>query len=72
MLYSEVTAVCSEIHTKHINTHCSKVEFLMLKLMVHQVNTGSSRVNHIGFEVWVLLLKVEKTGRLNIKINKYE
>jgi len=29
MLYSEIIAVCSEIHTKHINTLCGqKTEFL--------------------------------------------
>jgi hypothetical protein len=29
MLYSEIIAVCSEIHTKHINTLCGQnVEFL--------------------------------------------
>jgi hypothetical protein len=32
MLYSEVIAVCSEIHTKHINTLCGKnVEFVNVK-----------------------------------------
>jgi len=32
MLYREIIAVCSEIHTKHINTLCGKnVEFLDLK-----------------------------------------
>jgi hypothetical protein len=24
MLYSEITAVCSQIHTKHINTQCGQ------------------------------------------------
>jgi hypothetical protein len=29
MMYSEIIAVCSEIHTKHINTLCGqKVEFV--------------------------------------------
>jgi hypothetical protein len=32
MLYSEIIAVCSEIHTKHINTLCgNKVEILNVK-----------------------------------------
>jgi hypothetical protein len=32
MLYSETIAVCSEIHTKHINTLCGQnVEFLNVK-----------------------------------------
>jgi hypothetical protein len=32
MLYSEIIAVCSEIHTKHINTLCGQnVELLKVK-----------------------------------------
>ena len=32
MLYGEITAVCSEIHTKHINTLCGQnVELLNVK-----------------------------------------
>jgi hypothetical protein len=32
MLYSEIIAVCSQIHTKHINTLCGqKVELLSVK-----------------------------------------
>ena len=38
MLYREIIAVCSEIHTKHINTHCGmNVEFVNVKLVVHIV-----------------------------------
>ena len=34
-------AVCSQIHTKHINTLCGqKVELLNVKLSVHIVTTG--------------------------------
>ena len=41
MLYREITAVCSEIHIKHINTLCGQnVEFLNDKLLVHTVTTG--------------------------------
>jgi hypothetical protein len=33
MLYSEIIAVCSQIHTKHINTLCGQdVEFFNVKL----------------------------------------
>ena len=40
MLYVEIIAVCSEIHTKHINTLCGQnVEFLSVKLMVHVVTS---------------------------------
>jgi len=41
MLYREITAVCSEIHTKHINTvRGHNVELLNVKLAVHIVTTG--------------------------------
>jgi hypothetical protein len=41
MLYSEIIAVCYEIHTKHIKTLCGQnVELLNVKLAVHIVNTG--------------------------------
>jgi len=33
MLYKEITAVCSQIHTKHINTQCGQnIELLNDKL----------------------------------------
>jgi len=41
MVCREIIAVCSEIHTKHINTVCGQnVELLNLKLVVHIVTTG--------------------------------
>ena len=41
MLYREIIAVCSEIHTKHINTLCGQnVDLLNVKLAVHIVTTG--------------------------------
>jgi fructose-bisphosphate aldolase class 1 len=44
MLYREIIAVCSQIHTKHINTLCGQnVELLNVKLAVHIVTTGHSR-----------------------------
>jgi hypothetical protein len=40
MLYSEIIAVCSEIHTKHINTLCGQnVEFVNVK-------PGGTYTNH--------------------------
>jgi len=43
MLYREIIAVFSEIHTKHINTLCGRnVELLNVKLVVHIVTTGLS------------------------------
>ena len=36
MLYREIITVCSEIHTKHINTVCGQnIELLNVKLGVH-------------------------------------
>ena len=41
MLYKEIIAVCSEIHTKHINILCGQHEELLnVKLVVHIVTTG--------------------------------
>jgi hypothetical protein len=39
MLYEGIIAVCSQIHTKHINTLCGQnTDFGMLNLAVHKVN----------------------------------
>ena len=41
MLYREIIAVCSQIHTKHINTlRGQNVELLNVKLAVHIVTNG--------------------------------
>ena len=41
MLYWEIIAVCSQIHTKHINTLCGQnAELLNVTLAVHIVTTG--------------------------------
>jgi hypothetical protein len=41
MLYREITAVCSEIRIKHINTVCGQnVEFLGVKNGGAEVTTG--------------------------------
>ena len=46
MLYREIIAVCSQIHTKHINTLCwQNVELLNVKLAVHTVTTGLRGLN---------------------------
>jgi len=45
MLYREIIAVCSEIHTKHINTLCGQnVELLNVKVAVRIVTTGPERI----------------------------
>jgi hypothetical protein len=54
MLYWEIIAVCSEIHTKHINTLCwQKVEFFSVK-------PGGINNNH-----WTLNGQVRKLSTLN-------
>ena len=41
MLYREIMAVCSEIHTKHKNALCGQnLELLNVKLAVHIVTSG--------------------------------
>jgi tryptophanase len=41
MMYREIIAVCSQIHTKHINTLCGQnVELFNVKLVVHMTTTG--------------------------------
>ena len=64
MLYREIIAVCSEIHTKHINTLCGQnVELLNVKLVVHILSTGVyklkcclkfSWVGSTSFGMWLI------------------
>jgi len=40
MLYREIIAVCSQIHTKYLNTLCGQSEeFVNVKLVVHIITT---------------------------------
>jgi hypothetical protein len=49
MLYREIIAVCSEIHTKHINTLCGQnVELLNAK-------PGGTQSNQWGMKVLIFL-----------------
>jgi len=50
MLYREIIAVCSQIHTKHINTLCGQNgELLNVELAVHIATTGPESVTeHFG------------------------
>ena len=42
MLYREIIAVCSQIHTKHKNTLCGQnVELMNVKVGGVQITTGS-------------------------------
>jgi len=44
MVYREIIAVCSQIHTKHINTLCGQnVELLSVKLAVRLVSILDTR-----------------------------
>jgi hypothetical protein len=48
MLYREITVVCSEIHTKHINAQCGQnVELLNVQLVVHIVTAAVQRVKSV-------------------------
>jgi len=41
MLYREIIAICSQIHTRHTNTLCAQnVPMLNVKLAVHIVTTA--------------------------------
>ena len=55
MLYREIMAVCSEIHTKHINTLCGQnVELLNVKLAVHIVTLGGTYSDHCAVHIVTL------------------
>jgi hypothetical protein len=42
MLYRDIVAACSQIHTEHINTLCGQnVDFVSVKLVVYIVTTES-------------------------------
>jgi len=48
MLYREIIAVCSQSHTKHINTlYGQNVELLNVKLVVHIVTTAIWRMKDV-------------------------
>ena len=46
MLYREIISLCSQIHTKHINTVCGQnVELLNVERVLKIVTTGLHGVN---------------------------
>ena len=54
MFYKEIIAVCSEIHTEHINTLCGqKVELFNLNVAVHMcvVTTGGTYSDHYAVHI---------------------
>ena len=59
MLYREIIAVCSQIHTKHINTLCGQnVEVMNVKLVVHIVTTGLYSVKNWGTRKWIMFISL--------------
>ena len=52
MLYGEIIAVCSQIHTKHTSTLCGQnVELLNVKLAVYKDPVRTAQKTH---PVWVI------------------
>jgi hypothetical protein len=65
MLYREITAVCSQIHTEHINTVCvcgQNLEFLNLK-------SGGTNSNH--WAVKVIVQHTVSDTAINTKKKQY-
>jgi hypothetical protein len=68
MMYTEIITVCSEIHTKHINSLCvQNVELLIVK-------PGGPYSNHWALRGWAevkLLLNSKKISELKyLKVSK--
>jgi len=62
MLHREIIAVCSEIHTKHINKLCGQnAELLNVKLVVHIVNIGLEGVYELNFQEHKICCRVVQT-----------
>ena len=73
MLYREIMAVCSEIHTKHIKTLCGQnVELLHVKLSVHIVTTGLCMCAGSDYSVCsVLCLHAVSPCRCSLTVYSY-
>jgi hypothetical protein len=55
MLYKEIIAVCSQIHTKHINTlYGLNVQLLNVKLAIHIVTTGGTYSDHCAVHIVIV------------------
>ena len=69
MLYREIIAVCSEIHTKHINTVCGgqNVELLNVKLAVCIVTSGLKGQYHPVFRRYMTQFLSPPLNKLEIK-----
>jgi hypothetical protein len=61
MLYREIIAVCSEIHTKHINTLCGQnVEFV-------NVRSGSTYSKHCALKGLIITVRLYTANMYNFK-----
>ena len=79
MLYREIIAVCSEIHTKHINTlYGQNVELLNVKRAVHIVTSVLWKVCPVKpfvapiqrRSVWYALLLQRKPPQIPTQLRK--
>ena len=62
MLYSEIIAVCSQIHTKHINALCGQnVEFFNVKLVVQLVIAWPYRPKAQWVSIYTTCRNIEET-----------
>ena len=69
MLCSEIIAVCSQIHTKHINTLCGQnVELVNVKLAVHIVTIDLAAL--YNYRTWKGL-RYEPVTALNINFRVF-
>ena len=74
MLYREIIAVCSQIHTKHINTLCGQnVVFVSVKLMVHIVTSGcfkglDRKFSALNTKRFSSFYVIEEVGNLDVRM----
>ena len=62
MLYREIIAVCSQIHTKHINTPCGQnVELFLVK-------PGGTYSNHWALEGYENVFTPRKTAMTDVTV----
>jgi len=69
MLYREIIVVCSQIHTKHVNTlRGQNVELVNVILVVHRVTTTPSRV--IYKELYIKTQSVPRSKHTPSQLHK--
>jgi len=68
MLYREIMAVCSEIHTKHINTLCGQNVLISTNIKIKIYRSKILPVVLYGCETWSLTLREER--RLKVFENR--